>query len=109
LLSAVRISQKKLKKNNDWYQLLPGEVGIDYSTSQNVIALNAIAKKVIQGFRYDRNSDFISTQDTLLSLHREKRVRIDIEIQDIDEKKINFRNPNEEEHHDTFTTLLEQI
>jgi len=98
LLRAARISQDKLEKNDDWYQLLPGEAGMDYSAPRrNMIALNAVVKKVIQGFRYERNSDFVSTQDTLLSLPREKRVRIDIEIQDIDEKRIAFRNPNEEE------------
>lgn len=94
----MRISQETLRKNDDWRQFLRLEVGKNYPFARkNIVILNAAVKKVIQGFRYEKNSEFVSTKDTLLSLPREKRVRIDIEIQNIDSKKIVVRNPNAEE------------
>jgi tRNA1(Val) A37 N6-methylase TrmN6 len=98
LFRAARVTQGKLRNNDDWYQFLPGEIDLNYSLApRNMISLNTVVKKVIQGFRYEKNSEFVSTKDTLVSKPREKRVRIDIEIQNIDDRRILVRNPNGEE------------
>jgi len=99
LLKAVKISQDKLKLQDDWYKLLPGEVDQEYSReSSKMTSLDKVVTKVIQGFRYERNSEFVSTRDTLISLPREKRVRIDIKILKIEDSEVIVQNPNSEEN-----------
>jgi len=98
LLRAARISEDKLKKNDDWYQFIPGEVDVAFSLEgMSTVALHTVVKKIIQGLRYHKSSEFVNTRDTLISIPREKRVRIDIEVQDIDDKRIMVRNPKGEE------------
>ncbi len=99
LLKAVKISQNKLELNDDWYKLLPGEFDQEYSEEfSKKTTLEKVVEKVIQGFRYQKSSDYVNTQDTLISLPREKRVRIDIKILQIDSSKIIVQNPNSEEN-----------
>jgi type I restriction-modification system DNA methylase subunit len=98
LYRARSITQIDLEKNEDWYQFLPGEVSVDYSfIPEEMTPLRKVVKKVIQGFRYEKNSEFVSTRDTLISIPRERRVRIDIEVREVEGNKFIVRNPNEEE------------
>jgi hypothetical protein len=99
LLKAVKISQDKLKLQDDWYKLLPGEVNQEYSKeSSKMVNLDKVVTKVIQGFRYEKNSEFVSTKDTLISLPREKRVRIDIKLLKVCFSHFIVQNPNSEEN-----------
>jgi len=98
LLTAEKINQNKLQLNDDWYKLLPGEFDQEYLKEfSKKTSLDKVVEKVIQGFRYQKSSDYVNTQDTLISLPREKRVRIDIQILEIGKSKIIVRNPNSEE------------
>jgi len=99
LLNAEKISQNKLQLNDDWYKLLPGEFDQEYLEEfSKTTSLDKVVEKVIQGFRYQKSSDYVNTQDTLISLPREKRVRIDIQILEIGKSKIIVQNPNSEEN-----------
>jgi hypothetical protein len=99
LFKAAKVSQNKLAVNDDWYKLLPGEVDQEYSQeSSKMTSLDKIVAKVIQGFRYEKNSEFVSTKDTLISLPREKRVRINIEILQISNSQLIVQNPHSEEN-----------
>jgi type I restriction-modification system DNA methylase subunit len=99
LLKAVKVSQDKLKLQDDWYKLLPGEVNQEYSKeSSKMVSLDKVVAKVIQGFRYEKNSEFVSTKDTLISLPREKRVRIDIKLLKVCGSHFVAQNPNSEEN-----------
>jgi len=99
LLRSEKVSQNKLDLNDDWYKLLPGEFDQEFLEEfSKKTNLDKIVEKVIQGFRYQRSSEYVNTKDTLISLPREKRVRIDIEILEIGKSKMIVRNPNSEEN-----------
>ncbi len=98
LLKATKVSQDKLKLQDDWYKLLPGEVNQEYTKdSSRMVSLEKVVAKVIQGFRFEKNSEFVSTKDTLISLPREKRVRMNNKILKVRGSNFVVQNPNSEE------------
>ena len=93
LMRAKRIGQKELLDSEDWNQFLPGETLADESLPPGMVKLGSVVDRVVQGFRYEMNSEFVSTKDTMISIPRDGRVRIDLQIDEILDSKYSVKNP----------------
>jgi len=96
-MRARRVNQIDFSKGDDWYQFLPGEAKPTDSAPPGMVTLKSVVERVVQGFRYEKSSEFVSTGDTMISIPRAKRVRIDLEIETATDKRFVVRNPHEVE------------
>lgn len=93
-LSVSTIEQEAMGRATNWQRFLPGEriEGFELPESVVLAPLNQVAPKVIQGLRFHKDSDRLSTRDSLLSYPRDVTVKMNWRIEEEDEDSVSARS-----------------
>ncbi|TET89430.1 MAG: SAM-dependent DNA methyltransferase [Methanomassiliicoccales archaeon] len=93
-VSISRIEQDVLQESVNWQRLLPGEriQGYHMPDSPLIAPLSEVAPNVIQGLRFHRDSDKLSTKNSLLTRPRDVAVRMNWEVREEDKKTVEARS-----------------
>lgn len=93
-ISMSRIDQDALKESTNWQRLLPGEriQGFEIPDSPLLAPLSEVVPNVIQGLRFHKDSDKLSTSNSLLTRPRDVTVRMNWEVLEEDKKTVEARS-----------------